>query len=375
MAEDLGEKSEAPTGRRLEQARGRGQVAKSQDLSAVGILLTSATIIAVFGAGLIRDGSTLMIRIFSHQTLGNPIGEESIGPLAQTAFYRAGMMIAAPMLILFFVVYFINVSQIGFLLTGEPIRPKLTKLNPITGFKRTFGKKNAVKTGVSILKLGAVLVVCYLVLRDKMSVLASLPHLDAIPAFARFGVIIVELILWMLLLLAVVAVIDFVYQRWQHKEDLKMTKQEVKDERKSMDGDAELKGRRMRMAQEVAMQRAKQDVPGADVIVTNPTHFSVAIRYDSGEMRAPRVVASGVDHMAFRIREIAIAHGVPIVERPPLARGLYHGVPVGGEVPPEFYEAVAEVLAYVYRLDGRSAEEARARAGASSPGRAAGVAS
>ncbi len=141
------------------------------------------------------------------------------------------------------------------------------------------------------------------------------------------------------------------FQRWQHKQDLKMTKHEVKEERKSMEGDPQLKGRRARMMQEIAQQKAQAEVPKADVVVTNPTHYSVALRYDAETMRAPRVVAKGVDHLALHIRHIARTHGVPIVERPPLARGLYFGVDAGREVPAEFYEAVAEVLAFVYRIE------------------------
>jgi flagellar biosynthetic protein FlhB len=149
----------------------------------------------------------------------------------------------------------------------------------------------------------------------------------------------------------IIGVADYMYQRWQYTQDLKMTRHEVTDERKSMEGDPEIKARRFRMARQMALQRVNQAVPKADVIVTNPTHFSVALRYDAETMAAPRVVAKGVDFLAMRIRQIAMTHGVPIVERPPLARALYYGVEVGRDVPAEHYQAVAELLAYVYRLD------------------------
>jgi len=150
-------------------------------------------------------------------------------------------------------------------------------------------------------------------------------------------------------------VVDLLYQRWQHTEDLKMTKQQVKDERRSSEGDPEVKSRRFQMAREIIRQRLGAAVPEADVVVTNPTHFAAALKYDSDEMAAPRLVAKGADHLAMQIRLIAVAHGVPIVERPPLARALYRNVEVGQEVPSDLYEAVAEVLAYVYRLEGRAA--------------------
>jgi flagellar biosynthetic protein FlhB len=163
------------------------------------------------------------------------------------------------------------------------------------------------------------------------------------------------LALRILAVLLVLALIDFSYQRWKHSEDMKMTKQQVKDEMKQTEGDPEVKRRRMRMQQQIAMQRISSAVPQADVIVTNPEHISIAIQYDADRMHAPKVVAKGADFIAIRIRQIATRHGVPIVERKPLARALYRDVGVGQEIPPDFYSAVAEVLAYVYRLSGRQA--------------------
>ncbi|MHC5023403.1 MAG: EscU/YscU/HrcU family type III secretion system export apparatus switch protein, partial [Planctomycetota bacterium] len=149
--------------------------------------------------------------------------------------------------------------------------------------------------------------------------------------------------------------IDFFYQKWKHTQDLRMTKQQVKDEMKQAEGDPEVKKRRLRMQQQIAMQRINASVPKADVVVTNPEHIAVALQYDANRMNAPRVVAKGADFLALRIRQIAVQHGIPVVERKPLARALYREVPVGREVPPEFYQAVAEILAYVYRLGGRVA--------------------
>ena len=164
-----------------------------------------------------------------------------------------------------------------------------------------------------------------------------------------------DLAMKVLAILFLLGMIDYLYQKWKHKADLRMTKQQVKDEMKQSDGDPEVKRRRLRMQQQIAMQRISAAVPRADVIVTNPEHISVAIQYDSENMNAPKVIAKGAEYLAMRIRHLAMQHNIPIVERKPLARALYAQVPVGHEVPAEFFQAVAEILAYVYRLDGRMA--------------------
>jgi flagellar biosynthesis protein FlhB len=184
---------------------------------------------------------------------------------------------------------------------------------------------------------------------------AALPVLDLMGGVAMIGDLLLSLVIRLLALLFVLGMADYLFQRWQHQQELRMTKQEVTDERRSMDGDPQIKGRRMRMMRQIAMQQINRTVPQADVIVTNPTHYSVAIQYDQKTMAAPRVVAKGVDHMAMRIRQVAMSNRIPIVERPPLARALYAEVEVGQEISEELYQAVAEVLAYVYRLEKEAA--------------------
>ena len=259
------------------------------------------------------------------------------------------------MILVAVVAYASNVIQVGLLFTTEPIKPKLDKINPISGTKKLFSKRNLVKTFVNTGKLLAAGIVAILVGARHLEPLLSLPRLGVAQALYKIALICLEMAAWLLLLLLALAVIDLIYQRWQHIQDLKMTKQEVKDERRSVEGDPEVKKRRLRMAQEIALQRIQSAVPDADVVVTNPTHVSVAIKYDSETMRAPRVVAKGADYMALRIRTVARQTGVHIVERPPLARALYAATDVGQEISAEHYEAVAEILAYVYRLEGRAA--------------------
>ncbi len=245
--------------------------------------------------------------------------------------------------------------QVGWLFTTRPLAPKFDRLNFFANLGKLVGRRSAARLAADAAKLTAVIVVSWLVISRAIPRLTTLPLLEMKPALSVVAHLAVELALWVLALLIVVGVADWVYQRWQHTQELRMTKQEVKDERRSMEGDPAVKRRRFQMMREIAMQRVHQTVPTADVVVTNPTHFSVAIKYDSDAMAAPRVVAKGADHMAFRIRQLAALNDVPIVERPPLARALYFGVDVGREIPPEHYQAVAELLAYVYRVQERAA--------------------
>ncbi|QYU69687.1 EscU/YscU/HrcU family type III secretion system export apparatus switch protein [Leptolyngbya sp. 15MV] len=296
------------------------------------------------------------------QVAGQSLSVDGLGDMASYAALQALKVLGPGLLIMFMLSALAQFVQVGPLLTVQPLEPKLERLNPVAGFTRLFKLRNLVKTGMSLVKLALVVPIVSIFVWVRLREIASLPLLEVLPGMVLALRLVLELIAWLLALLLILGLIDYAYQRWQHIQDNRMTKQEVTDERRAMDGDPDVKSRRMRMARDIAMQRIGRDVPGADVVVTNPTHFSVALRYDASTMRAPRVVAKGADEMAMRVREVARAHGVPIVERPPLARALYWNVDVGREIDPEFYEAVAEVLAYVYRLerDGSAGEPASA---------------
>jgi flagellar biosynthetic protein FlhB len=244
-----------------------------------------------------------------------------------------------------------HLMQVGPLLAPKAIQPSLGKINPISGFKRILGLQALVKAGLDVLKVVAITGVAVITLIQYEARIAVLSQLELVPGIIEAGWIIVDFTLRLLVVLLLIGILDFIWQKTKHAKDLRMSKQEVKDEMKNADGDPEVKKRRMKMAQQIAMQRVGSAVPTADVIVTNPEHYSIAIRYDESTMVAPVVVAKGLDSLAMRIRYIARQHGIPIVERPPLARGLYRDVEVGRPIPPDFYAAVAEVLAYVYRLD------------------------
>jgi flagellar biosynthesis protein FlhB len=355
MAEELGEKSELPTTRKRGEARGRGQVARSQDLGSAIDLIGATILIALFGSFIAGGMRVLIIRGLGNDSPQDLVTIDSIRPLVMFGALQAAKVLLPIMLLMFVIAYLAQALQVGLMFSTQPLQPKIDRLNPIAGVKRLFSKRSLMKTVVSIIKLTAVLIIVTLVIRRQMPKVVALPMLQLVQVTPVIAWMMAELVAWLLVLLLVIGLIDFFYQRWQHTQDLKMTKQEVKDERRSMEGDPETKSRRARMAQEVAMQRIQQNVPDADVIVTNPTHFSVAIKYDADGMAAPRVTAKGADILAMRIRHVALMSSVPIVERPPLARALYWNVDVGGEISPEHYEAVAEVLAYVYRLEGSAA--------------------
>lgn len=355
MAEDLGEKTELPTARRRNEARNKGQVPKSQDLSGAILLGASVLLLVVFGERMISSMAIVMRRTLAGETIGTPLGVDSALQAGRWAMLESARMVWPVFLLLTIVALATQYAQVGWLLTTQPIKPKLNKLSPIAGFKRLFGKRNLVKTVVNTLKLAVVVAVTTVIGYFRIGDVAALAQVHALAGAYATLLLALELALWLVLLLLIIGIIDIVYQRWQHTEDLKMTKQEVKDERRSMEGDPHTKSRRFEMMRQMLSQRINTAVPQADVVVTNPTHFSVAIRYDASSMAAPTVVAKGADYLAWRIRQIATMNDVPIVERPPLARAIYHNVPVGSQVAPEHYEAVAEILAYVYRLRGEAA--------------------
>jgi len=355
MAEDMGERTEKPSPKKLGQARNRGQIPKSIDFSGAIDLIAAITVVWYFGKSLVEQLAFMTRSMLAGEAPGSGPTAQGLDELFVWTASYTGLILAPIVGIMFLAVAFSQFTQVGLLFTLEPLQPKFSKLDPIGGFKRLFGKRNLVKTLVSVIKLSIVLFVIAKFIIAHFAELAALPMVDLTKGAEHVVNLTIELAVWMLVLMLLIGIADFAYQRWQHTQDLRMTKPEVKDERRSMEGDEETKGRRLRMARSTLVQRIRHNVPKADVVVTNPTHFAVALRYDPDKMAAPQVVAKGADSMAFRIREIAAASGVPIVEKPALARALYAQVEVGRTITPELFEAVAEILAYVYRLNKRAA--------------------
>lgn len=355
MAEDIGERTELPTPRRRQEAREKGQVAKSTDLAAAIELGGGIIVVALLGAWIASEMGRIMRSVLDRMGDDRALGAPAAAELAQLVAVDTAKVLAPPLAIMALIAVLAYICQFGVLFTLRPLKPDLNRLNPIEGTKRLLSLRSAAKAGVNSLKLTLVICVSvgYIIL--CLPRMAALPSLSMAGALLEAGAMIAALMVWLVVVLLILGLIDFAYQRWQHTRDLRMTRQQVQDERRNMDGDPLVKGKRLRMAREIAMQRVRQDVPRADVVVTNPTHYAVAIRYDQATMNAPRVVAKGADFMAAHIRQVAMTHGVPIVERPALARAIYAAVPVGREVSPQFYQAVAEILAYVYRLGKKAA--------------------
>ncbi len=355
MADDLGEKTEEPTPKRRQEARDEGNVAKSQDFSAA-ILLTVGTVAIWFAAmSMLGQGRIVLENILDGNTLIDPLRPEQAWD-AVKYIAAAAMRVLLPFLLVCWLAGYIgNFLQVGWLFTMKAVRPKFSKLNPLKGFQRIFGISGLVKVTLDSLKVLIVVIVSTLTIYQYRETVILLPYLTILQSLSEIGWLLLDLAFRILAILFILGILDLVYQRWKHTKDMRMTKQQVKDEMKQSEGDPEIKRRRHQLQQQAAMQRIGSSVPKADVVVTNPEHISIAIQYDPDAMGAPRVVAKGADFLALRIRQIAMQHRIPIVERKPLARALYKDVGVGQEIPPDFYQAVAEILAYVYRLSGRKA--------------------
>lgn len=261
------------------------------------------------------------------------------------------LLLIWPFLVFGFAITFIvTVYQVGWKVTAKPMEPKLSKFNPINGFKRIFSKDSLFELLKSVIKVGVIAYVAYTNLVEEADNLFVLYEISLNQAIALVGNIIIEFGIEISIVFIVIGIIDYMYQKWKFGEDMKMTKQEVKDEYKNTEGDPQIKGRIRQKMREASQRRMMQDVPKADVVITNPTHFAVAIKYDAEVSKAPIVVAKGEDYLAQKIKEVARENNVEIVENKPLARMLYHNVDIGAEIPPELYQAVAEVLAMVYHM-------------------------
>lgn len=351
MAEsDSGERTEEPTAKKLADARKKGQIARSKELGTMFVLVGSAAGMMMTGSFLVDALSKVMKRLFSISRQEATDLNALFGAIAEVI----GALIM-PLAWFFFIVViaaFVGNTLLGGMnFSSEAMAPKFSKLSPLQGFKRMFGVQAAVELTKSLLKFFVVFFVAFILLYSLFDQILGL-SVENIPInFAHA----VDLLLWMFLVLTVslviIAAVDAPYQVWNHNRQLKMTKQEVKDEMKNTEGNPEIKGRIRKTQYQMSQRRMMQDVPEADVVITNPTHFSVAIKYDADSGRAPFVMASGIDQMALHIRTIAKEHDVEILQSPALARSLYYTTEVDDEIPEELFAAVAQVLAFIYQLN------------------------
>ncbi len=345
-----GEKTEEPTSKRLSDARKKGNIPRSQEMSGAFVLMGGFLAMQALGSGIYDEICGYTIYIFSH--LNGPVDTESVMRLFLDIILVLGKTAFPIMLIIMLVGLCTNLMQVGINFTTEPLGFKLEKLNPIAGFGRLFSKRALVELVKSLFKILIIGAFIYSYLEDQIGQMPNLLYLDLKASLPMIASVIFGLAYKVLAIYFVMSLLDFWYQKWQHKQGLMMSKQDIKEEFKQMEGDPQIKGKIKQKQRQMAMQRMMQEVPKADVIVTNPTHYAVALRYQRG-MVAPEVVAKGQDYVALRIKETARAAGVTIVENKPLARALYAAVEIGEVVPQALYKAVAEVLAYVYRLKHR----------------------
>lgn len=350
MAESAAERTEPATPRRREKARQEGNVPKSMDLTAAVALLLGMILLYVLGRQLFTGLMGLVRRSLRAEMTSNPARADDLAGVLGDAFYTYVQLSAPFMAAMAFTGFVVTLYQVGLMITTKPLEPNLNKFNLVKGAQQMVNLRAFVRFGQSLAKVILLMGVGGLLVYLDLEKIRHLGELEVEAAFVAASELVFQLSLELALLLLVLGLIDYVYQKWQHEEDLKMSKQDVKEEMRSMDGDPTMKQRRARVARQLALQRVSQSVPQADVIVTNPTHFAVALQYDSETMAAPKVVAKGADYMAMRIRQIAAMHGVPVIERKELARALYREVEPGQEIPGAYYSAVAEILAYVYRL-------------------------
>lgn len=350
-----GEKTEPATAKKLKEARDEGQVAKSKELSAAVDLIALFLVLKIFISYIGENLLSMFPVIYNKMPdiINDSAGGMSI--FSATTVVNNVMLVILKVVAPVFIVgimccILINVFQVGWKVTAKPMKPKASKINPLSGFKRIFSKDSLFELVKSIAKIALITYVAYTSIKDHQNELFLLYEIPLMQVIILVGTIVIDAGFRISLVYLVVGIVDWLYQKHKFKEDMKMTKQEVKDEYKNTEGNPEIKGRQRSKMREVSQRRMMQNLPTADVVITNPTHLSVAIKYDAEQNSAPVVIAKGEDFLAMKIREIAKENNIEIVENKPLARMLYANVDVGAEVPPELYQAVAEVLAFVYSL-------------------------
>lgn len=343
-----GEKTEEASDRKKEKAREDGQVAKSTEIITAMALVGMFSLLRFYGGNI----SLSLIEIF-HESFTlmqyKYMDFELLDDIFRHFLYKAAIILLPIFGVAMLIGFVGNIVQVGWKVTFKPLKPKFNKLNPIQGIKRMFSMKTIVELIKSILKIVIILIVVYFSLRDYEALILQFYYSNVMDAYTSTAKLVLDMGIRIGMYFVFIAGIDYAYTRYKHNKDLKMTKQEVKEERKNIDGNPEIKSRIRQKMREAAMRRMMQDMPEADVVITNPTHFAVAIRYEEGFM-APVVIAKGADLMAARIKEKAKEHEIEIVENKPLARTLFYTVEIGEEIPPDLYQAVAEVLAFVYSL-------------------------
>lgn len=357
--EQTDDKTQEATPHRRQQAREQGQVAKSQDLGNALLLVGALVALSWFGGAMVDFFGSLATEHLGGRAW---LAADDYFAIEQWNRIVWGVgMVLLPILGLILVWdVVVNVAQVGLLFLPEKLTPDITRLDPIQGFARIFSLRGTVRLGFGFFKVGVVAVVAYICIRNERDAILSLAEL-AVPQIAKYTV---DVLFWITLkiavALAILALLDYGFQWWKQEQDLRMTTQEVREEMKNLQGDPQIIARRRQVQRQLVLSRLKTAVPKADVVITNPTELAIAIEYKPDTMAAPVVVAKGAGVLAQRIRRLALEHGIPIVEKKPLAQTLYKEVDLNRPIPHQLYGAVAEVLAYVYQLKGKKMPTGRA---------------
>ena len=353
-----GEKTEPATSKKLNDIRKEGQVAKSKELITAVSLMSLFIILKIYlsklGTGLIDVYTQVynsISKVVDDSYNGLPI--RTAGSVMQQVIIDMIKLVIPILLVAIVIAILGNMLQQKWMVTAKPLQPKFSKISPISGFKRMFSVRQLVELIKSIAMISIIMIVVYNTVKSKMNILLTFYDVGLNTALSTIGSIIIDLGLKISAVFLIVGFADLFYQRIKFKNDNMMTKQEIKDEFKNTEGDPQVKGQIKRRMQEVSRRRMMQQLPEADVVITNPTHFAVALKYEPDAGKAPVVIAKGADYLAFQIKDKAKEYNIAIVENKPLARILYHNIDIGMEIPPELYQAVAEILAVVMRTNNR----------------------
>jgi flagellar biosynthetic protein FlhB len=348
-----GEKTEPATYKKRQDARKKGQVAKSSEVPSAFLLLFCFLTFMMFG-GFFKDHYMKLFISTFHDYMLTDVTVPNVTSLFGNLLQEALTLLSPIFIVTILIALITNYMQIGVLFTGDPLMMKLNKLNPIEGAKRIFGMRALVDFLKTMIKMIVIGLVVFTTLWGEKEKFIGLAHMPLQSVFSYVAGIVVGLGVKIGVIFIVLSLFDYLYQRHEYEKQLRMSKQDIKDEYKKSEGDPLIKGKIKERQRKMAMQRMMAEIPKADVIITNPTHYAIAIRYEAKEMEAPRVIAKGADFIALRIREIAKENGVALMENRPLARALFDQVEIGQTIPGDLFQAVAEVLAYVYKLKSKT---------------------
>jgi flagellar biosynthetic protein FlhB len=353
MAEDsFAERTEQATAKRRADARKKGQVARSREIPAVAILMVGLSVLFFWGFTMYQQLSLIMVKFFKQ--MGTRVLEPAtLHSLSWEIFGSLGVILAPILLGVAAAAILSNYVQVGSLFSWEAVQPDFSKVNPWKGFSRLFSKQAAAELAKSIVKLMIIGWVAFVTIQKEWDNIVALWNQEVGQIFQYIGRVSFHLFLKTVLIMVTLAGLDYAFQRWSYEKSLRMTRREVQDEFKQTEGDPMIKSRIRSIQRELARRRMMAEVPKADVIITNPTHLAIALRYQYKEMGAPQVVAKGAELIAEKIKEIARVNRIPLVENKPLAQTLYKTVDLGQAIPSSLYQVVADILAYVYRLRGK----------------------